>query len=978
MRCVSAATLFGVILVLAGAVRAQNSVQLDWRTLETDHFRVYYHQGEDRIAQVAARIAEEAYGPVTQLYAFEPEGRVHLVLKDSEDASNGAAYYYDNLIEIWATPLEFDLRGTHDWLSNVITHEFTHIVSLQAARKGPRWIPAAYLQYFDYQEEEREDVLTGYPNVVASYVIPGISVPNWFAEGVSQYQAHGARRDSWDTHRDMVLRTAVLGDGLLTLSQMGVFNKNTLGDELVYNHGYSLVAYIARQYGEDKLREILKGMRAWWRFDFDGAVRHALGVSEEEVYRAWKADLRRRYADQTEDIRGHLIEGEPLHNEEEAQSEGFSNGYPVWSPDGERLAYISTKGQDYYLESLYVLSVDDKKEKLAVGAVASGASWTPSGEALIFSKKGKPDRYGARFWDLHRYELRTKKTRAVTHGLRGQYPDCAPNGKQVVFVQNGEGRNNLGVVDTDGTHVHALTRLSGEVQLYHPKWSPDGARIAFSIFEGTHRDIAVIDSSGGGLRYVAASGGTDRDPCWTPDGKGIVFASDVTGIFNLYVMDLENGQTRQLTNVLGGAFSPAVSPTGEVAFSLWGPHGQELRLLQGTEGWRTVDPGTFACGKDTQQPAPTGDLASRPYGGAFVDFSLMPRVYLDDGRLKLGAYAFSRDVLQRQALTAGVGVGTNLDVDAFGLYEFNRLLPTLFLEGYHQTRHVNEDLPDPNNLSRVNEIIYSLNEVDLGARYTFRRAHALSGALVYSVYRAKLRGVSLLDDGSSFAFHYTYMHGIDLAFSYRYQSFQRRTDEEINPRGGREVSFRYDRMYNHFLEDFKQAEWVEEVYRRYAYHQLMLDWREHFALPWYRNTLALRVKLGHIDRRVDPFFKFHLGGPTMMRGYTYYSLEGRKMAMGSVTYRSPLIRSIGRRVGPLYADKLYAAVFADVGRAWDADAVDFKSTGFKRDVGAQLRLDLVSYYSFPLGLGVDAAYGLDEVEGKAPWKWYVSLLFGYN
>jgi outer membrane protein assembly factor BamA len=185
-------------------------------------------------------------------------------------------------------------------------------------------------------------------------------------------------------------------------------------------------------------------------------------------------------------------------------------------------------------------------------------------------------------------------------------------------------------------------------------------------------------------------------------------------------------------------------------------------------------------------------------------------------------------------------------------------------------------------------------------------------------------------------------------------------------------------MYNFFLEGFKQSTSIEEVYKPYYYHQVALDWKERIALPWYRNTLELRIKLGCIDRPVDPFFKLHLGGPTMMRGYTYYSLEGRKTVLGSVTYRTPIFRNIRWKLGPLYFDKLYGAVLGDIGRAWDADADNWKAKGFKRDVGAQLRLDLISYYSFPLGVSLEAAHGLDEAEGRNPWKWYFSLLFGYD
>ena len=72
-------------------------------------------------------------------------------MKDADDYSNGAAYYYDNKIVIWATPLNFELRGSHRWLQNVITHEYAHIVSLQKSMKMGNRIPGAYVQYMGYE-----------------------------------------------------------------------------------------------------------------------------------------------------------------------------------------------------------------------------------------------------------------------------------------------------------------------------------------------------------------------------------------------------------------------------------------------------------------------------------------------------------------------------------------------------------------------------------------------------------------------------------------------------------------------------------------------------------------------------------------------------------------------------------------------------------------------------------------------------------
>ncbi|HID96171.1 MAG TPA: hypothetical protein EYP53_08995 [Candidatus Latescibacteria bacterium] len=962
------------LVLLVGVSLAQNYSNLDWRVIQTPHFNVFYHQGEEEISGLAAAIAEEIYEPITSLYGFRPDGKVHIVLKDCGDYSNGAAYYYENKIEIWITGLDFELRGTHDWLRDVITHEFTHIVSLQLARKGPRWIPGFYIQGFSYQKEEREDILTRFPNVVASYLIPGTVVPMWIAEGAAQYQADGARFDRWDSHRDMILRMATLDGKLLSYEEMGVFAKNGLGNEMVYNQGYSLVRFIADSFGNDKLRAIFRRLSAPLTFDFSSALSQVLGISGPELYRLWKDHLTTKYTVQAEAVMENRIEGEPL------EQRGYLNAYPVWSPDGSRIAYLSNRGQDYHIAALYILNLKDKTTLMVTGGVVSSPSWSPDGEKLVYTKKSRPDRYGARFWDIYEYDLKAQKERRLTFGLRAKFPDYSPDGTRIVFVKNSAGTNNLGLIKSDGSFIGYLTDFADRTQIYTPRWSPDGTRIAFSILRGESRDIALIRSDGSGLRYLVSSTGSERDPCWTPDGKEIIFTSDVSGIFNLYSISLVNEQVQQLTNVLGGAFSPSISPSdGRIAFSSYTSEGYQLQLLLPPYGWREVDGELFRQPVDPSGVKGDGNRApadSHPYRTMFLGFQVMPRVALDANRTKAGFYLTSSDVLNKQSIIGGLLFADNFDLDLFTIIEYKQLIPTLFFEYYKVMRHLKEDVTDPDNLYRIDRTDFDLNEVWLGVRYRLWGTHEFSLSAVYSLYNTDLKGVSLTSR-QRFTFSYTYYKGLDLAFIYNYRNIKRMRDGEINPQG-REVLFRYDRMFDYLIKGFKPSFIVREVYRRYNYDRFILDWREYIPMPWKRDTLGLRFKVGLIDRRVDDFLDFHLGGKNGMRGYTYWSLEGRKIVMGSITYRFPFFGSLRRKLFHLYVDKVYGAVFAGMGRAWDSDSIDFKTEGFKRDIGAQLRLDLISFYSYPTKVELDVAYGLDEGKGRDPVKLYLTVLFGYN
>jgi len=1059
------AILATVLALLLRSLPAQaqfptaNHPELAWQVIETDHFKVYYDRGLERPARRAAGIAEEAFGPITSLYGFTPPEKVRIILKDTDDFANGAALYFQNTLEIWLTNLaqDFELRGTSDWLRNVIAHEFTHVISLQVAQKAPRRVPAFYFHYLGYQQEQnRKDILRGFPDVIASYAIPSVICPPWFAEGVAQVQAAGARYDRWDSHRDMILRMATLHNRLLTYDEMGVFEKNGLGNEKVYDHGYALTLFIARQFGEDRLARLMRGMSSKGRFTFSASVRKALGISGKELHRRWKADLEARYRAVADSINAHRIDGDSL------RSEGYLNVAPRWSPDGTRIAYLSNQGGDYGRMGLFVLarrdSATDRQsvaDRQVAGGGVTGAAWSPDGRRIVLSRRSEPDRNGSRLWDLYeiaatdsqaegrqrklsegraerRGEPRQRKLsegravgggsflRRLTRGLRATQPSISPDGTRIAFVKNGGGDANLYVCWSDGSGAKPLTDLRDGGQVYAPRWSPDGKQLVFSFSTGDRRDIGAVSADGGPIETLIASDGTDRDPCWSPDGKQLLFSSDVSGIYNLYALDLTDGTFSQVTNVLGGAFSPDVNPKdGRVAFSHYGRAGYELRVLPDARAWRAADPALFRRSGPAPERAaeadssllkdnPSGDagpgpdpagtpsslqpeeqkagLRTRPYRSEFSALLLLPRLAVDDGVVKVGSFLASDDILGKQSLFAGVLLARNFDLDLFGIFELRRLRPTFFLEYYRQVRHDDEQIVNRDEDYRLYERIFALNEIGAGLRREVKGGTA-SGSLAYSRYNTTLEQSSFNRiDVPRGRISANYLSGLDVALSYHLEAVPPRRDSEVNPRGGREVFARYDRYFNYFLNGFRQdASIVQEIYDKFFYDQITLDWREYLPLPR-RSTLALRLFGGLIDRRIDPFFAFRAGGLPGMKGYTYYSLEGSRAATLNVTYRSPLLTGIARQIGPLYLDKVYGAVYADVGRAWYGDSMDrILKRGVKRDIGAQLRFDAVSFHIFPTRVSLDAAYGLDTVplqqagdpEERSGWKVYFTLLFGY-
>ena len=1039
MRLKSAYILTAAFLCfLTAAAFAQNPSHLNWREYESDNYLLYYPEGQEFTAFHALEVAESVHGPLVDMYG-PLKSKVVLVIKDDEDFANGGAYFYDYKVEISATSLDYQFRSYTNWLWNVVTHELTHIYSVKQGMKAPRWMSMVYYQHIDYQEEKREDVLVGYPNVLASYPIPMFNIPPWLAEGVAQYNARGAQHDRWDAHRDMILRQAALNDGILGIDEMETFAGTGRQNEMVYDHGYSLILYIAEKYGDEKVVELMRAMRSPSAVTFGIACQRVLDMSHKELYDAWAASLKKHYT-AFRDSLGDLVEGTPF------RKGGFINGFPKWSPSGSRLAYISNLGQDYGITACRVANFEpggwqwkgkqkdeaklkkklekkiaDMKDSTKIeNAVLTAAGAFDIGLAggiqtdpvwldewnILFNRRMPSDKYGSHWWDIYRYVINRKNPRKgtrerITKSLRGTYPDLSPDKRTLVFVKNDSGMNNMYLMNRDDNSLTQLTFFNDGTHIYKPQWSPDGKSIVFTVHRKATVNIAMIDADGSNLRCTVASKGQDRDPCWTSDGKAIVFSSDITGIPNLYRMTVDDGAVYRLTNVTGGAFQPDVSPADTtIAFSYYGPDGYELRLLPMSEGVPVRDSDTFHnhveyVGKTPELSYPVAD--SRPYNMKTLDFSYMPVVRNDQGNLKIGSYILKNEVIDRGSfLFSGAVSPTNRDTDLFARFEYRKFIPTVFIEMYRLTRSVdkNENFMEEYG-TIIRKRIYDLNEIDFGMEYIFRDRHRFESRLIYSQYNAKVEYTHFLTGPKIHKPYYTYSRGFDLSMTYRNDRFIRARDEVINPRGGRKIDVRYDRFVNFFLDDFEYVGFLREKYKRYPYNQYYAKWVERIPVPrTKKHTLLLGGQINMIDRMVDNFYELQLGGPRQMRGYTFYSMSGRKNVMASVLYRFPILYNVRKRFSMWHLNHVYMGVFADIGRAWNKRSLNWTAKDFKRDAGVELRIDSLSFYNFPTMIEFSAAYGPDDTwirhfdtedsriymkkDNQEPWKFYFNILFGFD
>lgn len=549
---------------------------LEWYTIEGDHFMVHYQQGNSRSAQMSIAIADDIYDDITKLYSYEPKKKVSLVLRDRQDYSNGAAYFFDDKIEIWLPSLDTPFRGTHNWLKNVITHEFVHIVQLGASMRRTQRIPAIYLQWLSYEDVRRPDVLYGFPNGIITFPFATVSMPGWFVEGSAQYQTGGLQFDFWDSHRDMMLRTRILADKALTLTEMSHFNsKNSLERELVYNQGFDFVNYLTENFGEQILADLSHYSAENKKNNFNQVMSEVIGIHADTLYNDWFRTRQDGYQQFTSDITETDVD--------KVISEGFFNFYPIRHPESGKFAYLTNHNRDYGRTSLVIQTdsseiiveetgrgiIQDNDRNLhsllsiesniSIEYISNRFAFSPDGSQIIYSRS-RLNKFGENYNDLYLLDIETEEKRKITDNSRIHDPDWHPTEPVIVAVQFKDGTQNLVHILLETGEIEQITNYHNGETVYTPLWSPDGEKIFFSKADHFNRQIYQFDRSTKTSTALFEDPKIDfRDPWPHADNNELYFSSDLNGIFNIYSYHFEDQSIHQITNLIGGAFMPSIT-----------------------------------------------------------------------------------------------------------------------------------------------------------------------------------------------------------------------------------------------------------------------------------------------------------------------------------------------------------------------------------------------------------------------------------
>jgi hypothetical protein len=967
-----------LVLLAAGSTPGAASVfdpAYRFRRVSTDHFIVFFHQGEDRLAGRLAVIAEDVWQKLRLPLGRTPPALTYVVLVDQTELANGFAtpLPYNTIVvtAVWPAGSEF-IGNTDDWLRLVLTHEFTHIVHLDRSEGWARFVRGVFGR--------------------VPLAFPNLFLTTWQIEGLATYEESaitGTGREHAGDFRAIVDEAARAGR-LEPLDRINRGLTDWPGGGVVYAYGLGFHAYLAERFGADRFAVLADRDARMVPFTASRAFRRVYGRSLGDLWRDYEAGLRTPTAPGTEDTARRLT-----HH-------GFTVRGPRFAPTtcatcpAEVLYSVETPHE---FPALYRLALDGSAPvRLTTRYLGSVAA---ADRNVIYFDQLELRRNTGLYSDLYALDRIGGGVTRLTSEARLLDPDLSPDGTTLVCVQDSPGRRDLvltpviraasgstrtpaGGGRTSGPAIRTLIS-EPETQFNAPRWSPDGRTIAVERHvPGRQTEIVILDLATLAVRAIASDASARFvTPAWRPDGQAIIAAADLDeGPFNLYEIAVDVAAAfatdqppqpprRRLTHTTGGASWPDVAPDGrKMVFVGYTVDGFDL--------FEMPYPAAAPPVADALRPSTAGpdaratEESSRATPLARVDdytpvptlrpTSWSPIISGDRHQLRLGlatagadvlgyhAYAFSATWLAtRPPEVPAPGAGTP-DWQAY--YQYARWRPIAWLSASTGTSFF---AGPAGQAGRPSTVTLRERQVEAGILVPFQHVR-VSQTVVSSLVRAV--DDFTLPDGL-FSRNRTAWRGawsVNSSHVYGYS---------ISPENGVSIGVTGEVARRAFgsSADASVVTADGRVYVSPFVRHQVLAVRFGGGVSSGDPTVGRTFGLGGVDPNISTI-DFGRNGISLLRGFASDTFAGSHVGLMNADYRWPVARpQRGHGTWPLFLHTVHAAVFADVGHAWTST---FHARDLKTSVGGELSVDVIAGYSFPFTAVVGAAWGRDGSRAVEP------------
>ena len=911
------------LIVISSSVFAINPY-LEWKTLESDHFRIHFHNGEKSLALKSAAIAELVHEELTKTLNWVPRNKTDLVLSDEVDFSNGAATPIPfNATYIFITPPNEPntLEDYDDWLKIIIKHEYTHIIHLDKASGFPRSVRNIFGR-----------MILFFPNSLQ---------PNWLIEGLATHmetdvEAEAGRGQS--SQFAMMMRTEV-ANGIKPVSQVNLPIRSWPGGTSAYLYGVYFYQFIEHRYGKDSLLKYIESnSNNVIPFRVNANTQQVFGKDMTELWTEFEEYLGEQFTPQLQAIQADgIVDGKAL------TSKGFRSGSPVVMSDGS-LYFINNDG---FTRPALMYFADNKIEHIADLHYAARLDMHDQAGALI-SQPEICDNYTV-YYDLYRIAKGSNVAERLTHCARYVFSSWSPNAENIIAVNMSLGQSSLHRLNANGELLEILWQGEHDEVISQIDWSADGNQLVASVWHDGNWNLELFDVKLKSWSALTNDPWIQMQPRFSYDNKSVIFSADYDGVFNIHRLELDSTNVYRLTNVEGGAFAPS-STKDSLFYSGYGANGFDIYHLERVQVIDHFKQSMFEMDSKQKDYQAFGEKLELTEADYSPWSSLRPRWWLPSAAAAtkegswLGAVTGGNDVLRVHAYLMSAAFELNTDTfSATFSYIYNNRLSLSLSRG----AEVNLDAADDVLSIRLS------NEFQLTYDFPFLHVesdwHFLFNMTIDEEFNDDVRtGITALPESKDGLVGGAILFDNSRQFNY-----------SISPNDGRRVKLIAE------SSDALESDFSGDIY--------VVDWREYIQLSA-EHVLAIRLVNAWGTEQPKPF---RLGGVNFLssdfslfnkreynlRGYAedLAELTGRRMQLLSTEWRFPVSRiERGWMSPPLGISQLSGSVFYEAGDSWDEGSSVDK---FYQSAGLEFSAEMNLFYGFGLKVRAGYAHGFNKVLG---------------
>jgi WD40 repeat protein len=532
----------------------------DWNILETEHFKVYFHDQGEWLAEIAAHYVEESYDELENQFNHHIFKKIPLIIYNSpnyftqtnvipqilpENVAGFTEFYKGRMV------IPFD--GSLSDFLRVVQHELVHVFT--------------YSKLTAVLRDHRKMTLYG--------------PPLWFTEGLAEYWSR-----PWSSEADMMIADLMISGSFIDYDNIYAIS----GTFLMYKVGESLCKFISEEYGDDKILLIFEN---WWKEkSFERVVRYTLGKPLKQVFEDWQYSLKKRYFPTMADgdypgkfssrrsDRGFFVKpiiAEYATDTGVVQEIVYKANQLGYSGIYKRALNGHERGHES--DEHVVLKGERSSKFESLHLMRSSISSNKMGE-LVFASRSY-DRDALYFLDLKTGDI--ERTEKFDNLVSVVSPAISPDGSLVAFAgAKKNGRFDIYIYDVSRRELKQYTN-----DIYNdrdPSFSPDSKKLVFDSDRGTYGEdgfsnIFELDLQSGQLRQLTFGRNNDLSPNYSSDGNWLLFSSDRAGRTNIYALD-SVGELYKIGNTVTGCFDPKFSPNDSlIVFSAFQEYGFQIYTM---------------------------------------------------------------------------------------------------------------------------------------------------------------------------------------------------------------------------------------------------------------------------------------------------------------------------------------------------------------------------------------------------------------